>query len=460
MNFLPAVFLAPVDGDVFAGAVSKAQTDRVLNATAATTLSGLRRRAVAEQHPYDTQRLAYLDALAQALYLDFMSHAPLPYTDGGDRRHEQVSLVAEFFLLAMSLSAQYERSQDVARAYSVLRWADDQAFTALSPTVIGERLVAIINGVEPWRATLAIAQAACALKSAPPQGAARITVARALRELAKRVGTNPGCESTAQRLELDTMRSMADRMDVLHDRVVLLWATDQQAAAQIIMAEHSATTPGLADVLRMTPAEARIKSLAIIESVLPTTTVVWPPPVSAVSLNMTRVPLLLSLQDAGVTSTMSIPLALELRCYAVEAEDKAALAEIDAWLGRQGYTLKRVNVRETLAAAGLSPSTPAPSLLRRALEAVKTKLSTPTVLTWEQWRAAPPPAEEWTARPLDWRAWFPADAATRHASMAVYTRKTWKEFGVPRQLLPPHVKKTQTQTIRADGDSDISYFLQ
>jgi hypothetical protein len=466
MNFFPVVLLAPADGDVFIGARSAQHGGtRALTLATAVELSSARRKAVAEQYPYDTARVAYLGCLADALALDLITTTPvLPFVDGGDKRATQSSAVTEFFLLVLGLVADYERARDLDRACAALIWADAGARAALSTSVLSERLGTILASLDAWTGTIDIAYAARKLRS-PLKDAERIHTARWLRDLATKVAGNAACESEALRLELAAMRDAEPRFDHVPDRVLFLKATEQDGAAQRLMSEHSAKVVGLSELMHITLDDARTRARAILYDAIgdaPSHAKDRPPvPVFRVPASYVK----FDLEDvAGPLVTLSIPRALELRSYAVEGADTVSVSALDAWLQGQGYTMRRENVKDALLAAGLTAPPPSLPFFRSLISAVKARLpgGAPRVLTWDEWLASPPPAAEWTVRPSDWHSWLPAEDAVRHAGMAAYPRSTWKAWGVPRPLLPPRATRapmpaqgTGPGTVLDDDDGPI-----
>jgi hypothetical protein len=390
----------------------------------------------------------------------------LPFVDGGDKRATQSSAVTEFFLLVLSLACHYERARDMERAHAALHWANTSARAVLSTSILSERVGSILGSLDAWASTLEIAAVACTLR---PQldGATRILTARTLRDLSAEVGENAMCESEALRLELAAMRDAEGRFDHIPDRVLFLKATEQEAAAQRLMSEHSAKVVGLSDVMHLTLDEARTRARTILYAAVEDPERKRSPrSPSLKSVAAFRVPaayVTLELEDvAGPLVTLSIPRALEYRSYAVEGGDTVSVATLDAWLKGQGYVMQRENVKDALLRAGLTAPPPSTPFFRGLLNTVLSRLSTaPRVLSWEEWRAAPPPATEWTVRPADWHAWLPQDAGERHAGMAAYPRTTWKEWGVPRPLLPPRAPRVPqpTSTTNHDPDETLKHFI-
>lgn len=196
MNFFPVVHIAPADGDVFIGARSAQHAKaKALTLASATELSSARRKAAAEQYPYDTARLAYLGCLSGALSLDLITTTPvLVYADGSEggagKRATHDSAATEFFLLVIGLAAHYERARDLDRAHAVLCWADARANEALSTSVLAERVGSVVGSMDAWLGTLEIAATARLLR-APLKDVTRVLTARTLRELSTKWAAMP-----------------------------------------------------------------------------------------------------------------------------------------------------------------------------------------------------------------------------------------------------------------------------
>ena len=397
MNFLPSVFLSPAPDDLFVSAALACEAygrRRVLTHDSALRLGVLRGEAQREQAPYMKDQHRYLAALAHLLEYDFMATAGAGFPFGASKdvsTGAQPSLVAEFFITALSIAAQCERGDDHERGVRLLHTVDRIVRERMTVAIMAQRIRLFLSGLPAWEGTLGIVRAMYALRQYPPVDASlKVEAVRTLRQLSLSVGGNTACDAAALALEDDVMRRMEQGMaghkgdpdeDILRDRVLLLKATGQEEKARSLIGKHSSSVTGISRMMALPGDDARKQAQRMVEDV--TGGAVgrneWPPlTLRALPDIPLKLDIDIQLEDATATAAapvLTITRALELRSYAVESKDQESLGALDRWLGLQGYTLKAEGVRAALETAGLLIVPPAPSLWAKTLETMKMRLT-------------------------------------------------------------------------------------
>jgi hypothetical protein len=453
--FFSPVSLGAADPAVFVGARASGGTGKLLARESALRLGELRGAALVEKAPYTTAQIAYLGALATLLVHDVFTAAPeaLSYAIP-DGVHKHPSAVAEYAILALSLAAQLEQQGAHTELVSLLQAAGDLARRALVPSIWSARLrmhACFAHGATEWDGSLDVARVAYTLASTPPKtDALRMLAAGRLRDLHHQL-KNQKCADEATALEHTVASALLRRLEVTKDAslvpvvVRLHFFLGEADTAREVLAREASNTPGLLPLAQessdMTTQLVRQHLCDSVGGADET----WPPPtVTALSMALPiPSPSVTRFTDAEDMGLPSIPRALELRSYAAEERDSAAVAAIDAWLTAQGYTLKRDSARALLVASGLLVHAPTP--LQRIVDlasAIKQRL-TPAPVVW------PPPngnVDAWSPRPTtedEWRTLLPKETQERHKQLRALgqTRGAWLRLGVPADLLPPPKKK-------------------